>query len=64
MDAENLKIHIANALDLLQIVTEDIEENVMCPQQTAYMSNRVSLAISCLTVVYAYLKGVCEGVVK
>lgn len=38
MDAKNLKIHIANALDLLQIVTEDIEENVMCPQQTAYMS--------------------------
>lgn len=64
MDAEYLKIHIANALDMLQVITEDIEENIMRPQQTAYMSNRASLAISCLTVVYTYLKDVCEGVVK
>lgn len=64
MDAEYLKIHIANALDLLQVITEDVEENIMRPQCTAYMSSRASMVVSNLTVLYTYLKGVCEGVVK
>lgn len=60
MDMEFIKIQIANGLDLLQVITEDMEENLMPLAKNNFTSNRVSMAISSLYVLHTFLSGICK----
>lgn len=60
MDVEFIKTHIANGLDLLQVITEDMEENLMPLAKNSFTSNHVSMAISSLYVLHTFLSGICK----
>ena len=58
MNAEHVKAHIDTALDLLQLITEDIEENFIGADLPNVVKARTSITVSSLHILGDYLKGI------
>lgn len=58
MNPEHIKVQINNALDLLQLVTEDLEDNFISGNTDNAMKARATLTISALYILSDYLRGV------
>ena len=56
MNAEHVKAHIENALDLLQLITEDVEGNFIAACTDNAVKARASMTISALYVLGDYLR--------
>lgn len=56
MNAEHIKVRIGCAVDLLQIISEDFEDNFLTPQFPAGAKARGILIVSMLTVLSDYLE--------
>lgn len=57
---ERIDQEIRDALNLLQIITEDIEENLHGDHVSNWMRARVELTISSLYVLRRYLESICK----
>lgn len=62
MSSEHIKVQINNALDMLQIITEDMEENFIESHIDNAITARANLTVSSLSVLSAYLRHICEEV--
>lgn len=58
MNAEHVKAHLEPALDLLQLITEDIEENFIGADLPNVVKARASITVSSLHILGDYLKGI------
>jgi len=58
MTPEYIKIHIENALDLIQIITEDIEDNLVTSDVDGAVKARATMTISALYILGDYLRSV------
>lgn len=61
MSQDHIQTHISNALDLLQIVVEDMEENFLTATDNAVKA-RATMTISALYILTDYLRNVREEV--
>lgn len=57
---ERIDQEIRDALNLLQIITEDIEENLYGDHVSNWVRARVELTISSLYVLRRYLESICK----
>lgn len=62
MTQEYVKAHIDNALDLLQIITEDLEENFIGAATDNAVKARASMTVSALYILGDYLRNLREEV--
>lgn len=60
MNREHIRAHIGNALDLLQIITEDVEENFLGADVDNAVKARATMTISALYILSDYLREVKE----
>lgn len=58
MTSEHIKASIGNALDLLQIITEDLEENFIGTGLDNAVKSRASMTVSALYILGDYLRGI------
>ena len=58
---ERIDQEIRDALNLLQIIMEDIEENLYGDHVPNWARARVELTISSLYVLRSYLENICKG---
>lgn len=58
MSSEQIKVHIENALDLIQIITEDIEDNFVASDIDNAVKARATMTISALYILGDYLRSV------
>lgn len=58
MKPEYIKTHIDNALDLLQIITEDLEENFIGAATDNAVKARASMTVSALYILGDYLRNI------
>lgn len=58
MTSEHVKTNIGNALDLLQIITEDLEENFFGTGLGNAMEARASMTVSALYILGDYLRNI------
>jgi len=60
MTSEYIKIHVENALDLIQIITEDIEANLVASNTDNAAKTRATMTISALYILGDYLRSIKE----
>lgn len=60
MNPEHVKVTINNALDLLQIINEDLEENFLSAGVNNDVKARATMTISALYILSDYLREVKE----
>ncbi len=60
MNPEHIKVHISNALDMLQLITEDVEANFVTANVDNDAKARATMTISALYILSDYLRSVCE----
>lgn len=60
MSAEELRTRIDNSLDLLQMITEDVEEKFIRPKLGAGIMERGTMIASSLMVLSTYLRQISE----
>jgi len=58
MNPEHIKVHIENALDLIQIITEDIEDNLVTSDVDGAVKTRATMSVSALYILGDYLRSV------
>lgn len=58
MNAEHVKAHIENALDLLQLITEDVEGNFIAAGTDNAVKARASVTVSALYILGDYLRNI------
>lgn len=58
MTPEHIKANIGNALDLLQIITEDLEENFIGAGIDNAVKARASMTVSALYILGDYLRNI------
>lgn len=58
MNPEHVKSQINNALDLLQLITEDLEENFIGAATDNAVKARATMTISALYILSDYLRNV------
>lgn len=58
MTPEHIKAHIENALDLLQIITEDLEGNFIGTGLDNAVKARASMTVSALYILGDYLRNI------
>ncbi len=58
--SEHIRVHIENALDLLQLITEDVEANLVTANADSVVKARATMTISALYVLSDYLRDICE----
>ena len=63
MSRDHIQAHICNALDLIQIIVEDMEENFLTSTDSAIKA-RATMTISALYILTDYLRSVREGVTE
>ena len=56
MTPEHIKANIGNALDLLQLITEDVEENFIAAGTDNAVKARATMTISALYILGDYLR--------
>jgi len=63
MSQEDIRVHIENALGLLQLITEDMEDNFITAAIDNAVKARATMTISALNVLDNYLRVVHSEVV-
>lgn len=58
MNAEHVKAHLEPALDLLQLIVEDVEANFVSAAVDNDVKARASMTVSALYILGDYLKGI------
>lgn len=58
MTPEHIKASIGNALDLLQLITEDVEENFIGAAADNDVKARASMTVSALYILGDYLRNI------
>lgn len=58
MNAEHVKAYIGTALDLLQLIVEDVEANFVSAAVDNDVKARASMTVSALYILGDYLKGI------
>lgn len=58
MTSEHIKASIGNALDLLQLITEDVEENFIGAAADNAVKARASMTVSALYILGDYLRNI------
>jgi len=58
MNPEHIKVHIGNALDLIQLITEDMEDNFVTANVDNDVKARATMTISALYVLSDYLRSI------
>lgn len=58
MTKEDIRGHLEPALDLLQLITEDLEENFIGAAADNDVKARASMTVSALYILGDYLKGI------
>lgn len=61
MSAEHMKVNIENALDLLQVITEDVEDNFISSTDDNAVKARAMITVSSLYVLSDFLRNLCKG---
>lgn len=61
MSAENMKVSIESATDLLQIITEDLEENFIRSVTDNDVKARASMTLSSLYILSDFLTMIAKG---
>jgi len=61
MSPDDIKVHINNALDMLQMITEDMEDNFVTANIDNDVKARATMTISALYILGDYLRSVREG---
>ncbi len=64
MSREDIKVHIGNALDLIQLITEDVEDNFVTANVDNDVKARTTMTISSLYILSDYLRSVPEEVAE
>ena len=62
MTPEHIKVHIGNALDLIQLITEDVEDNFIGGNTDNAVKASATVTVSALYVLSDYLRSVRKGV--
>ncbi len=60
MSQEDIKVHINNALDMLQMITEDVEDNFVTADVDNGVKARATMTISTLYILSDYLRNICK----
>lgn len=60
MNPEHIKSQIGSALDLLQLITEDVENEFISAHVDGAVRARATLIVSSLAILDSYLHQVCE----
>lgn len=60
MNPERVRIHVEEALDLLQLITEDIEENFVGGKVDNSVKGRAAITVSVLNILYDHLRGLAK----
>ena len=58
MTKEDIRVHLEPALDLLQLIGEDLEENFIGADLPNVVKARASITVSSLHILGDYLKGI------
>lgn len=61
MSVEHMKVNIENALDLLQVITEDVEDNFISSTDDNAVKARAMITVSSLYVLSDFLRNLCKG---
>ena len=61
MNPEHVRVQIGNALDLLQIISEDIEGNFIGATVDNDVKARATMTVSALCIVSEYLRSIGKG---
>lgn len=64
MNAEHIKISIDTAVDLLQLITEDVEINFLESDLGRAITARASIMVSGLNILADYLRGLSKELDK
>ena len=62
MSPEHIKVHIENALDLIELISDDVEENFIGTQVDGAVKARAAMTVSTLAILSSYLRQVCKEV--
>ena len=62
MSSEHIKVHIENALDLIDMISEDVETNFIGAQVDSAVKARATMTVSTLAILSSYLRQACEEV--
>lgn len=58
MTTEHIKASIGNALDLIQLITEDLEDNFIGASTDNAVKARASMTVSALYILSDYLRNI------
>lgn len=60
MNPEHIKSQIGSAIDLLQLITEDVESEFISARVDGAVRARATLIVSLLTILDSYLRNICK----
>lgn len=60
MSTEYLKVQIDKAVDLVQVISEDVEDNFIGTELGRMVEARAAMTVSLLDVLTTYLKSIYE----
>lgn len=60
MSTEHLKVQIDRAVDLVQVISEDVEDNFIGTELGSMVEARAAVTVSLLDVLTTYLKSIYE----
>lgn len=60
MSKEDLKVQIGKAIDLIQVISEDVEDNFIGTDLGSLAEARATVTVSLLDVLGTYLKNIYE----
>ncbi len=61
MSRKDIKVHIGNALDLIQLITEDVEDNFVTANVDNDVKARATMTISALYILSDHLRNIREA---
>lgn len=60
MNPEHIKSQIGSAIDLLQLITEDVESEFVSAHVDGAVRARATLIVSSLAILDSYLRNICK----
>lgn len=60
MNPEHIKSQIGSAIDLLQLITEDVESEFVSDHVDGAVRARATLIVSSLDILDSYLRNICK----
>lgn len=61
MSTEDIRVHINNTLDMLQLISEDVEDNFVTANVDNATKVRGTMTLSALYILSDYLQSIREG---